>query len=98
MESESLSVQTAAGTEDRAECERLAELLLEAEQRLATLPELRLTIADLERELAAARAEAAAAREEAKQLDQMLMYGRMMLRHVRPLIKPLRDARRRLHG
>ena len=45
------------------------------------------------------RAQAAAdARREAKELDQMLMYGRRMLRFVRPLIKPLRKGRRKLRG
>jgi hypothetical protein len=48
--------------------------------------------------LAAARQETATARLEAQQLDQMLMYGRRMLRYVRPMIKPLRDARRRLRS
>ena len=44
-------------------------------------------------ELADARRDAAAAaRQEADQLDRMLMYGRRMLRHVRPLIQPLRKA------
>lgn len=81
-----------------AERDRLVELLTDAEQRLAQVPELELRIADLEAELASARQEAAAARLEAQQLDQLLMYGRRMLRHVRPLIKPLRDARRRLRG
>ncbi|HLH65516.1 MAG TPA: hypothetical protein VKV27_07420 [Solirubrobacteraceae bacterium] len=81
-----------------AERERLEALLLEAEQRLAEVPELRLRIADLERELAIARSAERAAREEALRLDQMLMYGRRMLHYVRPLIGPLRRARRRLRG
>lgn len=80
------------------EHDRLAELLLDAEQRLADVPELKLRIADLETELAAAREERDVARREAQQLDQMLMYGRRMLRLVRPLIKPVRDARRRRRG
>ncbi len=78
------------------ERDRLAELLTDAEQRLAHVPELELRIADLEGELAAARAETAAARLEAQQLDQMLMYGRRIHRYVRPMIEPLRKARRRL--
>jgi hypothetical protein len=81
-----------------AERDRLAELLLEAEQRLAEVPDLRLRILDLEFELGEARRHTAAARKEAKELDQMLMYGRRMLRFVRPFIKPLRDARRRLRS
>jgi chromosome segregation ATPase len=80
------------------ESDRLAALLTDAEQRLAHVPELELRIADLEHELAAARQEAQAARREAQQLDQMLMYGRRALRYVRPMIKPLRDARRRLRS
>jgi hypothetical protein len=80
------------------ERDRLAELLVDAEQRLAQVPELRLRIADLELELAAARKAEAKARQEANELDQMLMYGRRLLRHVRPLITPLRQARRRLRS
>ncbi len=91
----------AAGTaepEARAqERDHLARLLTEAEQRLAGVPELELRIADLEYELAQARRETAEARDEALRLDQMLMYGRRALRYVRPLISPLRAARRRLH-
>jgi hypothetical protein len=79
------------------EIAQLQELLLAAEQRLAEVPNLRVRIGELELELGRARAETAAAREEAQRLDQMLMYGRRMLRHVRPLIGPLRQARRRLH-
>jgi hypothetical protein len=80
------------------ERDRLAELLVDAEQRLAEVPELKLRIADLEFDLTDARRDAAVARREAKELDQMLMYGRRMLRYVRPFIKPLRDARRRLRS
>jgi len=80
------------------ERDRLAELLGEAEGRSAAVPELKLRIADLELELEAARRAAAAARQEADQLDRMLMYGRRMLRFVRPLIKPLRRLRRKLRG
>jgi hypothetical protein len=80
----------------RQERDRLAELLIDAERRLGEIPELQLRVADLELELAASQRDVARAREEAQQLDQMLMYGRRMLRFVRPLIKPLRDARRRL--
>lgn len=80
------------------EHDRLSQLLTDAEQRLATVPELHLRIADLEHELADARAAAEAARREARELDQMLMYGRRALRYIRPAIKPLRQARRRLRG
>jgi predicted nucleic acid-binding Zn-ribbon protein len=76
----------------------LAALLIDAEQRLARLPDLEERIADLERELAHTRNQLAASQEEVQRLDQLLMYGRRMLRLVRPLIAPLRDARRRRHG
>jgi hypothetical protein len=78
--------------------DRLEELLIDAERRSAQIPELDLRIADLEYELATARRETAVARREAWELDQMLMYGRRLLRHVRPLIEPLRNARRRLRS
>lgn len=77
---------------------RLTELLEQAEHRSADVPELKQRVADLEFELEAARNAAAAARQEADQLDRMLMYGRRMLRYVRPLIKPLRRLRRKLRG
>jgi chromosome segregation ATPase len=80
------------------ERDRVAELLTDAEQRLAQVPELHRRIADLEFELAAARHREADARRQVQELDQMLMYGRRMLRIVRPMIKPLRDARRRLRS
>jgi len=80
------------------ERDRLVKLLGEAEGRSAEVPELRLRIVDLELELEDARRAAAAARQEADQLDRMLMYGRRMLRFVRPLIKPLRRLRRKLRG
>jgi len=76
----------------------LAALLIDAEQRLAQVPDLEVRIADLERDLAESRAQLAAAQEEIHRLDQMLMYGRRMLRYVRPLIGPLRSARRRRHA
>ncbi|MGH2876593.1 MAG: hypothetical protein ACRDNJ_10080, partial [Solirubrobacteraceae bacterium] len=57
-----------AGAADRRE---LAARLIDAEQRLARVPELELRIADLEYELAQARRAEAAARQEAMQLDQM---------------------------
>jgi SAM-dependent methyltransferase len=87
--------ELAARLEER---DRLAQLLGDAERRLAEVPELHLRIADLEFELGAARNAAEAARREANELDQMLMYGRRMLRFVRPLIKPLRRLRRKLRG
>ncbi len=76
----------------------LAALLVDAEQRLAQVPDLEARNTEVERELGEARAQLAAAQEEVQRLDQMLMYGRRMLRYVRPLIGPLRDARRRRHA
>lgn len=80
------------------ERERLSELLVDAEQRLAEIPTLQARISDLEFELTTARADALAARREAQQLDQMMLYGRRMLRHARPLMGPLRKARRMLRS
>ena len=80
------------------EHERLTQLLTDAEQRLAQVPDLSIRISALEGELAEARADADRARQQAKELDQMLMYGRRVLRHVRPLIGPLRKARRMLRS
>jgi SAM-dependent methyltransferase len=88
-------VELTARVEER---DRLAHLLGEAEGRVAEVAELKLRISDLEYELEAARSAAAAARVEADQLDRMLIYGRRMLRFVRPLIKPLRQLRRKLRG
>jgi len=76
----------------------LAALLIDAEQRLARVPDLEARLTDLERDLADTRAQLAASQEEVQRLDQMLMYGRRVLRYVRPLIGPLRAARRRRHG
>jgi O-antigen biosynthesis protein len=81
-----------------ADRDRLARLLSDAEHRLAEVPELNQRVADLEFELEAARSVAVAARQEADQLDRMLMYGRRMLRYVRPFIQPLRRLRRKLRG
>ena len=62
------------------------------------MPELKLRIADLQVELEGTRRELGIARQQVRELDQMLMYGRRILRFVRPFIKPLRDARRRLRS
>jgi ubiquinone/menaquinone biosynthesis C-methylase UbiE len=80
------------------ERDRISQLLVDAEQRVAEIPSLQNRIADLELELTAARADALAARREAQQLDQMLLYGRRMLRHARPLIGLLRKVRRKLRS
>jgi len=94
-EKDSYIAEMTARVEER---DRLAQLLRDAEHRLAEVPDLRQRMADLEVELAAAQRAAEAARLEADQLDRMLMYGRRMLRFVRPLIKPLRQLRRKLRG
>ncbi len=78
------------------ERDRLAGLLVVAEQRLAGVPELQARIEHLERELNGAREEVTIARREAADLDRALLYGRRLLRHVRPLIQLLRKLRRRL--
>ena len=80
------------------EGDRLTELLEQAEHRSAEVPELKQRLAELELELEDERRAAAAARKEADQLDRMLMYGRRMLRLVRPLIEPLRRLRRKLRS
>lgn len=80
------------------ESERLAELLAGAEQRLADVPNLRAQITDLEVQLAQERDYVAIARRQAQELDQVLMYGRRMLRHAQPLIGPLKRLRRLLRS
>jgi chromosome segregation ATPase len=89
---------TSPSTPAPGDPDTLAALLIDAEQRLARVPDLEARIGDLERELGETRAQLAAAQEEVQRLDQMLMYGRRMLRYVRPLIGPLRAARRRRHA
>jgi hypothetical protein len=89
---------SAAGEVAPGEPDALAALLIDAERRLAVVPELEARVADLEAQLAVSRHETEVAREEAQRLDQMLMYGRRLLRYVRPLIQPLRQARRRRAG
>ena len=84
-----------------AERDRLSELLVDAEQRLADVPNLQLRIADLEFELAEARRETESAREQARQLDERLMLGEQVLLDVFrspswQLTKPLRSAKKLL--
>jgi len=80
------------------ERDRLAELLIDAEQRLARVPQLERRISDLEYELTQANQATAIARREAWELDQARLYSRRMLRRVRPLIQLLRRARKRLRS
>lgn len=101
-------VQTAAITDrDRRikelearlqERDQIAELLTQAEQRLAQIPELELRIADLEYELTEARRATEAARDEARALDDRLMRSQQVLSDVFnspswQLTKPLRSAK-----
>ena len=81
-----------------SERERIAALLTEAELALAGVPELREQIAILEHDLADARTTAELARREAAELDRALLYGRRLLRHVRPLVQLAKKVRRRLRG
>jgi hypothetical protein len=82
----------------QAERDRLAELLIDAEQRLAQVPELERRIDDLEHELRKAVEAGDLARREAWELDQARLYSRRLLRRVRPLIQALRKLRKRLRS
>jgi chromosome segregation ATPase len=85
---------TAAGDEHA----QLTALLADAEQRAARLPELERRIDDLEHDVDRSRQELVKARREIWELDQLLMYSRRLLRFVRPLVGPLRQAKRRLRS
>ena len=83
------------------ETDRLQALLLEAEQRSATLPELALRVAELERALAEAHRAADAARAEARALDERLMQSQQVLVDVMTspswrMTEPLRHAKKLL--
>ena len=77
---------------------RLIELLEDAEGRAARVPELERRIEDLEYQLGEANQQLEKVRREVWELDQLLMYSRRLLRFVRPLIGPLRQARKRLRS
>ena len=86
-----------------AERDRMSDLLVEAEQRLAQLPHLQLRISDLEYELAAARKAVEEAREETRQLDRRLMRAQRVLNDVFTspswqMTRPLRAAKKRLRS
>lgn len=101
MTSDEVKAHTGSAEDPAAvarERDQLAALLIDAEQRLAGVPQLELQVTELERQLEIARAQTRQAEQVAQQLDQMLMYGRRALRYVRPMIKPLRQARRRLRS
>jgi O-antigen biosynthesis protein len=84
-----------------AERDQVAELLTEAEQRAADIPDLRQRIEDLQRELVAERGAHQATRDHAEHLDARLMRSERVLREVFgspswQVTKPLRYAKRRL--
>ena len=89
----------AATASSSAEAERLQALLLDAEQRAASVPQLQARAAQLERELALARAETHEVRGEVQALDRRLMESRQVLVDVMrspvwQATKPLRLAKR----
>jgi SAM-dependent methyltransferase len=86
-----------------AERDRVGQLLLEAEQRLAEIPALQLQIDDLRHELAGARAAEEAARQQMRALDERLMRAQRTLVEVMSspswrVTKPLRAAKRLLRN
>jgi hypothetical protein len=90
--------QTQEPTPTAIERDRLAEQLIDAEQRSARVPELERRISDLTHELRKANEATVFAQRQAWELDQARLYSRRMLRRVRPLIQLLRKARKRLRG
>lgn len=88
-----------ANLEDRLkERDRLSELLVDAERRLASVPDLEVRIADLERELDEARTAAEDAHRHIQALDERLTRGQRVLTDVfnSPswrLTKPLRSTK-----
>ena len=72
-----------SGLEERlAETDQLRALVIDAETRLAGIPDLQARIADLEAELSDARQDAERARKEAGELDQRLTQGQQVLADV----------------
>jgi SAM-dependent methyltransferase len=85
------------------ERDRINQLLLNAEQRLADIPALQLQIADLTYALAEARTAADTAREQLRELDERFMQAQRTLVEVLEspswkLTKPLRAAKKRLRN
>jgi 2-polyprenyl-3-methyl-5-hydroxy-6-metoxy-1,4-benzoquinol methylase len=85
------------------ERERIAQLLTDAEQRVAGIPDLHARIDDLTRELADERHAHEQTRDRAETLDERLMSSERVLRQVFSspswqVTKPLRYAKRRLKG
>lgn len=91
-----------AGLQDRLEeRDRLNELLVDAERRLAGVPDLELRIADLEHELEEANQAAETARGEARALGERLVRSERVMTAVLNsaswrLTKPLRTAKQLL--
>jgi hypothetical protein len=84
------------------EFDRLQRQLLDAEQRLAGIPDLELRIAELERELADANRATEAAQDQIRALDDRLTRGQRVLTDVfnSPswrVTKPLRQAKQILN-
>jgi hypothetical protein len=99
--SERDALNAASLRESIEERDRLGELLLQAETRLAGVPDLEGRIAELERELHESRAAAEAAREHARVLDERLTRSARVLTDVMTspswrLTKPLRTAKHML--
>lgn len=85
------------------ETESLQDLLVDAEQRLASIPDLDRRIAELEHALRHARAEADAARAETRRLDERLMQAQRVMVDIFnspswQLTKPLRRAKRAIRA
>lgn len=96
---QAIELELRNGLEERLEqTDRLQELLLDAERRLADVPDLEARIAELERTLADTRADAERARGEAQALDRRLTIGEQALADVLSspswrLTQPLRTAK-----
>lgn len=96
---EAIERRLRSGIEERLEqTDRLQELLVDAERRLAGVPDLHSRITELEHELANARADAERARAEVGALDQRLTMGEQVLADVFSspswrLTQPLRTAK-----
>jgi hypothetical protein len=86
-----------------AERDEIARLLIDAEQRGASIPALREQIEKLEAELVAVNGALEQSRAENRHLDERLMSSERAIRNVFSspswqVTKPLRYAKRRLRG
>lgn len=103
FETQSIALKTRddqiANLETRvANSNRLGELLVDAERRLAGVPDLKVRIADLERDLEAARAATERARGDARVLDERLTMSERVVADVMNspswrVTQPLRTAK-----